>query len=106
MTDDRRRPESLLFDDDKPRSQDWTLRTAAPSARSRRRWRRASGWSRSWTALGLEEIRVVRHRINGDRLRAGERRDRRNHRVLVGRILMYHRDVALGPVRNVNQLLR
>src|SRR6266852_3850759 len=101
-----RAPRRSALDDDKPRSHNRTLRTAATSARSGRWWRRASRWWWSRTALGLEEIRVVRHRINGDRLRAGERGDSRHHRVLVGRILVDDRDVTLAPIRNVNQLFR
>ena len=50
----REQPESLLFDNDKPRRDDRALRTAAPSTRSGRRWRRTSGWRRSRTAHGLE----------------------------------------------------
>src|ERR1019366_1567896 len=95
---------SSLLNDDKPRSDDWTLWTAAAS--SRRRWWRASRWRRRRTALGLEEVRVVRHRINGDCLRAGERGYRRNLCVLIGRILVDDRDVALAPIRNENQPLR
>src|ERR1039458_10587946 len=71
---------SSLLDDDKPCSHDWTLWAAATSA-LRRRFR-ACGWCRSGTALGLEQVRIVRHRINGDCLRAGERGDRRHLRVL------------------------
>src|SRR2546428_7924837 len=95
----------LLLYDDKPSSDDRTLWAAATSARCRS-WRRASGWRRNRTALGLEEVHVVCLRINGDRLRAGERVDRRNHRVLVGRVLVDDRDVALAPIRDVNQFLR
>ena len=48
----------------------------------------------------------MRHRIHRDRLRAGERGDCRNRRVLVGRILVHDRDVALAAIRNVNQFFR
>ena len=44
--------------------------------------------------------------INCDGLRAGERVDRGNRRVLVGRILVDDRDVALAAIRNVNQFFR
>src|SRR5207248_2497354 len=96
----------LLLDNDKPRGNDRTLWTAATPALSRGRWRCASSWRRCRTALGLKEVSIVRHRINGDRLRAGERVDGRNHRVVVGRILVDDCDVALTAIRNVDQFLR
>src|SRR6266853_6048198 len=90
-------PQSLLLDHDKPRSDDRTLWTAALAFRC---WRRVSGWRRSGTALGLEKVPVMRHWINCDGLRAGERVDRGNSRVLVGRILVDDGDVALASIRN------
>src|ERR1035438_5932242 len=68
---------SSLLDDDKPRRDDWTLWTSATSAFRCRRWR-VRWWRRSGTALGLEEVHVVRFRINGDCLSAGECGNRRN----------------------------
>jgi hypothetical protein len=48
----------------------------------------------------------VRHWINCDRLGAGERFHRGNRRVRVGRILVDDCDVALAPIRNINQFFR
>jgi hypothetical protein len=94
----------LLLDDYKPGSDDRTLRTA--TATSRRRWCRP-GWRRwSRTALGLEEVCVVRLWINCDRLRTSERVYRGNRRVIIRGILVDDCDVALAPVRNVNQFFR
>src|SRR5262245_76067 len=71
---------SLLLDDDKPRSDDRTQRTASSPARRRCR---ACGRRRSGTALRLEQVSIVRLRIDGNRLCAGKRIDRRYHGVLV-----------------------
>src|SRR5260370_36266195 len=80
------------------------MRAAAASAR-RGRWS-VGRWRRSGTALGLEEVLVVRLRIDTDGLRAGERGDRRHLRVLVGRILMDDRDVPFASIWDENQFLR
>src|SRR5438105_2908044 len=96
---------SLLLDNDKPRSDDRSLRTPATSARYRCRWRRASRWRRNRTALGLKEIRVVGLRIHGDRLRTRDGCDRRHHGVLVWRILVNDCDVAFAAIRNEDRLL-
>src|SRR6185369_9659139 len=96
---------SLLTDDDEPCGENRTL-WSSPTSASGRWWWRVGWWRRSRTPLRLEEIRVVRLRINGDRLRARERVHSRNHRVLVSRVLMDDRDVALGPIRDVDQFFR
>ena len=70
-----------------------------------RRRRRTGGRRRSRTPLGLEQVGVVRRGIHGDGLRAGERRDGRDDRVFVGRVLVHDRDVALAAIGNVDQLL-
>src|SRR5580704_5518953 len=94
-----------MLDHDKPGSDDRALRTAATAAL--RRWWRGSGWwRRSRTPLRLEEVRVVRFWINSDRLRAGERVDRGNCRVLISRILVDDGDVPLAAIRNENQFFR
>ena len=93
----------LLLDRDKPRGDDRPLRSAAapPGGWGRRsRWRR-----RSRTPFGLEEIDVVRLPSTPIVFAPGECCDGVHHRVLVGRILMNHSDVALAAVRNVYQLL-
>src|SRR5262249_7744785 len=75
---------TLVRDDDEPCRDDRALWTAAASSTSRCWWRCVRRWRRSGTALGLEEIRVVRLRIDGDRLCTGEGVDGRDRRVLVG----------------------
>src|SRR5262245_24862793 len=95
----------LLLDNDKPRSHDRTLGTAAASTGSSR-WRRACGRRWSGTALRLEQVRVVRLRINSDRLCSGKRIDGGYYGVLIGRILMGDGDVALAAIRNVDQFFR
>jgi len=47
----------------------------------------------------------VRYRTNGNNLRAGKCGYRINHRILVGRILVNHGDVALAPIWDENQFL-
>src|SRR5262245_26324877 len=91
----------LLLDNDKPRSDDRTLWTAAASTGSSR-WRRTCGRRGSGTALRLEQVRVVRLRINGDRLCSSKCIDGRQHSIFVGRILMDDRDVAFTAIRNVD----
>ena len=92
----------LLLNHNEPPRDDRTLRPATPSCR---RWRRSRirWWRRS--PLGLEKIRIVRLGIDADRLRPRKRRDRRRHRVLVGRLLMRHRDIAFRAVGNIDELL-
>src|SRR3954465_7121541 len=92
-----------MRDDEEPRSDNRTRRTTAAATTRRRS---ARGWLRRRTVLRLEEIRVVRHRIDGDRLRALHRLDRRDDRILVRPILVRDGDVAVIACRDVDQLLR
>src|SRR5438552_1075967 len=84
MADDVRtprheKPQTLLLHHNEPGSDDRAL-WAAPTLRL---WLRASGWRRSRTAFGLEEVHVVRLWIDCDRFGAGECVNRRNYGVLV-----------------------
>jgi len=77
--------ECLRCDDDEPRCDDRTLRSAPAAARRCRGWRRARGRRGDWAALGLEHVHLVRLGVDRDRLRTRERRHRRDHRVRIGR---------------------
>src|SRR5262245_16640478 len=92
----------LLLDNDKPSSDDRTLWPAAAST-WRRRWRGICCRRGSGTALRLEQVGMVRLSIDRDRLRSCKCIDGRYHRVLVGRILMNDRDVALASIGYVDQ---
>src|SRR5262249_23537296 len=95
----------LLLDNDKPCSDDRSLWAAAASTRCRR-WRRSCRRCGSGTALRLEQVHVVRVRINRDRLCAGKCIDRRYDAVFIGRVLMDDCDVALASIGNVDQFFR
>src|SRR5262245_30806198 len=92
----------LLLDNNKPSRDDRTLWPATASTRCRR-WRGICCRRGNGTALRLEQVGMVRLRIDRDRLRSCKCIDGRHHRVLVGRILMYDRDVALASIGYVDQ---
>ena len=97
-------PDQLVTDSNEPGGDDRSLRSAAalPWCRGRRICCRR----RRGTAFRLKQIGVVRLRIDGNRLGAGDGRDRRDDRVLVSGVLMDDGDVAFAAIGDVDQLLR
>ncbi|PWT82037.1 MAG: hypothetical protein C5B58_08860 [Acidobacteria bacterium] len=93
---------SLLLDDDKPAGNDWALRPATASSPISRSAGRGCG---SGATFGLEQIYVVRLRIDGNCLRAGKRIDRVHNRVVISRILVNDSDITFAAIRNVDQFL-